>query len=359
VSRRPTIADVARTAGVSPSTASVVYSGKTPVSEATRARVLAAAAQLGYTGPDPRAASLRRGRSGVIGVVMHGRIGDAFRDPVLRRVMDGLADALAPIGAGILMLRETSVVSEEPTLLTAPIDGAVLIGCSGLLREHLGVVQARGIPVVVVEGDAGPGVPRVVLDNVDAQRQAALHLRALGHSRVAAVTLPVRWGSNEGWIDPDSEPAIAVDVTRDRLSGFRDVYPDAPAFAAGESSIDAGLTAGRALLADAGSRPTAVVAQSDLLAAGIIRAAEEAGLRVPEDLSVTGFDGIEVDGLLPYELTTLVQPATEKGRRAGSILAALLHDESPGSHCLTSAFREGNTTAPPGRAAGSAADPAR
>ena len=65
------------------------------------------------------------------------------------------------------------------------------------------------------------------------------------------------------------------------------------------------------------ARPTAVIAQSDLLAAGVIRAAEEAGLRVPEDVSVTGFDGIVVDGLAPYELTTLVQPAAEKGRAAG------------------------------------------
>ncbi len=76
------------------------------------------------------------------------------------------------------------------------------------------------------------------------------------------------------------------------------------------------------------ARPTAVIAQSDLLAAGVIRAAEEAGLRVPEDLSVTGFDGIVVDGLAPYELTTLVQPATDKGRAAGQAVAA--HARGPG-----------------------------
>ncbi len=343
--RRPTIADVARDAGVSPSTASVVFSGKTPVSEQTRARVLAAAEALGYLGPDPRAASLRRGRSGIVGVVSQGRLGSVFGDPVMRVTMDALADAVAPTGAGLLLLRETSVVSGEPTLLTAPIDAAVLIGCSGLLREHLATVQARGIPVVVIEGDAGDSVPRVALDNRDAQRLAAEYVRDLGHRDVVAVTLPVRWGAGPGWLDAADEAAVSVDVTADRLRGFRDVYPDAAAFAAVESSIDAGLTAGRAIFDGSRPRPTAVVAQTDLLAVGVLRAAEEAGIGVPEELSITGFDGIGVDGLAPFELTTLVQPAWQKGRIAGELVNALLAGEPAPSHELTSSFRQGNTTA--------------
>ena len=78
----------------------------------------------------------------------------------------------------------------------------------------------------------------------------------------------------------------------------------------------------------------------------MIRAAEEAGLRVPEDVSVTGFDGVVVDGLAPYELTTLVQPAAEKGRAAGLAVAAMLAGETAASIRFTCVFREGNTTAP-------------
>src|SRR6478609_4436995 len=103
--RRATISDVAREAGVSPSTASVVFSGKTPVSDATRRRVVDAAAALGYTGPDPRAASLRRGRSG-IGGVFEEHLGTAFLDPVKTLMMDGLSDAVSPLGAGLLLLRD-------------------------------------------------------------------------------------------------------------------------------------------------------------------------------------------------------------------------------------------------------------
>jgi DNA-binding LacI/PurR family transcriptional regulator len=346
--RRPTITDVARSAGVSPSTASVVFSGKTAVTDATRKRVLDAANALGYTGPDPRAASLRRGRSGIVGVVFEEHLRTAFLDPVKTLMMDGLADGVASLGAGLLLLRDraegAASPGADPTLTTAPLDAAVLVGCSGLLRESLAAVRARGIPVVVIEGDAGDGVPRIDLDNREAQRQAASHLRALGHESVALVTLPIRAGWSRGWLGRDER--ITIDVTRERLAGAREVFRDAPAFAAAASSIDEGLAGGRALFSDAATRPTAVIAQSDLLAAGVIRAAEEAGLRVPEDVSVTGFDGVVVDGLAPYELTTLVQPAVDKGRAAGQAVAAMLAGEAAASIRFTCVFRVGNTTGP-------------
>jgi DNA-binding LacI/PurR family transcriptional regulator len=343
-SRRPTITDVARQAGVSPSTASVVFSGKTAVSDATRKRVLDAAESLGYTGPDPRAASLRRGRSGIVGVVFEEHLGAAFLDPVKTLMMDGLTDGVASLGAGLLLLRDHAPLGTEPTLTTAPLDAAVLIGCSGMLRESLAGVTARGIPVVVIEGDAGEGIPKIGLDNREAQRQAASHLKALGHEEVAIVTLPVRAGWERGWIEPGE--TFTVEVTRERLAGARDVFPHARVFGAAGSFIDEGLAAGRAIFADPVARPTAVIAQSDLLAAGVIRAAEEVGLRVPEDVSVTGFDGIVVDGLAPYVLTTLVQPAADKGRAAGLAVAAMLAGGSAASIRFTCVFRVGNTTAP-------------
>lgn len=339
--RRPTIADVARAAGVSASTASVVFSGKAPSSEATRRRVMDAAEALGYTGPDPRAASLRTGRSGIVAVVFEERIGAAFLDPVKRIMMDALSEAIAPLGAGVLLLRDHDAGDAAPSLTTAPIDAAVLVGCSDRLREMLETVRGRGIPVVVVEGDAGHGIPQIGLDNREAQRAAAAHLRDLGHTEVAVLTLPHTAPRSRAPLAP--EAAVTVDVTRDRLAGARDVFPDAAVTTSLTSSIDEGLAAGRLVLA-AEPRPTAVIAQSDLLAAGVIRAAEEAGLRVPEDLSVTGFDGIRVDGLAPYELTTLVQDAAAKGRAAGDALAAMLEGRTPASINLTCTFRSGNTT---------------
>jgi DNA-binding LacI/PurR family transcriptional regulator len=94
-------------------------------------------------------------------------------------------------------------------------------------------------------------------------------------------------------------------------------------------------------------RPTAIIAQSDLLAAGVIRGAEELGIKVPEELSVIGFDGVRVDGLWPYELTTLEQPAYEKGRAAGRAIVRMLEGREAESVSFTSVLRVGNTTAAP------------
>jgi len=345
--RRATLSDVAREAGVSTSTASVVFSGKTKVSDETRERVLAAASALGYTGPDPMAASLRRGRSGIVAVVLEGQLRTAFLDPVTIPMMDGLTDGLASLGAGVLLLRDEPGEDGASALTTAPVDAAVLIGCSGRTRASLEVVRRRGLPVVVIEGDAGDGIPRITLDNREAAAEIARHVKELGHERVVVLTLPPGTDRERGPVTADRLAMASVDVTVDRLAGVRDVYPDAPAESAARSSIDEGLLAGRALLADPRNRPTAVIAQSDLLAAGVIRAAEELGLRVPEDLSVAGFDGIRVDGIGDHVLTTMVQPAVEKGRAAGEQVARMLRGETATSLHLTSRFRAGTTTGRP------------
>lgn len=347
--RRPTIADVAREAGVATSTASVVFSGKANVAAATRERVLAAAADLGYAGPDPRAASLRRGRSGIVAVVLEGHLRAAFLDLVTTAMMDGLTDGLtdglADLSAGILLMRDEP--GEEGAAIThAPVDAFVLIGCSGRTKASLEVVVGRGLPVVVIEGDAGGEIPRITLDNVAASADVARHVHDLGHRDVALVTLPLDSERERAAVSPERIANATVDVTVHRLEGMRQVFPDAPAISASGSLIDEGVLVGRMLLTDPATRPTAVLAQSDLLAVGVIRAAEELGLRVPEDLSVAGFDGIEVDGLGGLTLTTSVQPAVEKGRAAGEQVARMLGGEPGMTQHLTCVFRAGTTTGP-------------
>lgn len=347
--RRATISDVARAAGVSTSTASVVFSGKVNVAEATRERVLAAASDLGYTGPDPRAASLRRGRSGIVGVVLEGHLRHAFLDPVNTAMMDGLTDALTEVSTGLLLLRDDPFGTGVLPVADAPVDAVVLIGCSARMRTAAEVVVQRGLPVVVIEGDGGSDVTQVTLDNREASATLARHLADLGHTNVAAVTLPLGVQRLRGLVTPERLADATVTVTVDRLEGFREVYPDAPAITSAGSLIDEGLRAGRMLLAEPETRPTAIVAQSDLLAVGVIRAAEEIGLRVPQDLSVVGFDGIAVDGFTEQRLTTIVQPAVEKGRAAGKQVARMLSGEPGESVHFSCIFQLGDTTAPPAR----------
>ncbi|MGF3052982.1 LacI family DNA-binding transcriptional regulator [Microbacterium sp. YY-03] len=335
-----TIADVARAAGVSASTASVVFSGKIKVSDETAARVRAAAAELGYRGPDPRAASLRTGRSGIVGVVMSSSLRTAFLDPIAIATMDGIATSVAPLGAGILLLRDDG---RTPAATEVPLDAAVLFGTHSENPELVQNLIARDIPVVAVEGDPAWGVPVISLDNTEAQSQLAHHVAGLGHRNVAVVSL--RWGptTEPGFVSPASTPVI--DVTRERLAGVREVFENPNVFSARGSSVDFGIEAANAILDQC--QPTAILAQSDLLAAGVIRAATERGLSVPKDLSVTGFDGVAVDGLAPYQLTTMHQPAYEKGRAVGDAIARLLKGEKAPSVRFTCTLRPGNTTAPP------------
>ncbi|MEO7005395.1 MAG: substrate-binding domain-containing protein [Terrimesophilobacter sp.] len=347
VAHHPTLAAVAALAGVSASTASLAFSGSGPVSQVTRERVLAAATTLHYAGPDPRAQSLRRGRSGIVGVVIEDRLRDAFRDPMNIAMLDGIADETGTLGSGLLLLTDTGdgVISMD----TAPLDAVVLVGCSTRLNRAVAILRQRGIPLVAIEAAPMDGVLDIALDNREASRTLAQHLQDLGHSEVALVTLPLDPDRARGPLTAQREAGSTGFTASERIRGVREVYPGALGLVAAGSLIEEGKRAGLELLAGAGRRPTAVIAQSDLLAVGVIRAAEELGFRVPQDVSVAGFDGVRLDGVAPYELTTMVQPAFEKGRAAGRAVAALLAGSRAEPASFTCTFRRGNTTAVPAR----------
>lgn len=341
---RPTLAAVAARAGVSPSTASLAFSGQGPVSDATREKVLTAARELHYGGPDPLAQSLRRGRSGIVGALIPARIGVSFRDPVLIQTLDGLAEEISSIGAGLLLMPDLGegVVS----VTTAPVDAVVLVGCNADAVETLDVLRRRNIPIVQIEGPGDNGVLTVSVDNRGGSRQLAQHLKDLGHSRVALVTLGLDRDSTPAPLSPEREARATVTTTVERIAGVRDVYPGVSGMTAGGSRSDAGREAALALLdVDPGERPTAIIAQSDVLAAGVIAAAEELGLRVPDDLSVVGFDGIRVDGL-ERRLTTIWQPSQGKGAAAGRAVVEMLAGRSADPVAFDVRFQPGDTTGP-------------
>jgi DNA-binding LacI/PurR family transcriptional regulator len=315
--------------------------------------VLAAARELNYAGPDPMARSLRRGRSGIVGVVLEDRVRDAFRDPIVIATLDGVTEEIGAIDAAVLLLADAAdhhPGSAGASLTDAPIDAAVLLGCSARVDDALEALRSRGIPLVAIECPPTEDTVHIDQDNREGTRVAAEHLRELGHTRVTVVALPLDRPHTRGPITDELLANSSVIVTRDRLAGARDVFPDAPAVATGGSLVEEGMVAGLAVLdVPLEERPTAIIAQSDLLAAGVIRAAEQLGIAVPEQLSVVGFDGVKVDGLWPYDLTTLVQPAVDKGRAAGRAVVRMLSGEPVESVAFSSEFHLGNTTAPPAR----------
>lgn len=341
--QHPTLATVARAAGVAVSTASLVFAGKGPVSESTKQKVLDAAAALGFHGPDPRARSLRNGRSGVVGVVVQTSVLSAFRDPVNVGMVDGAAEVLGEAGAGVLLL--TDAPHARRVFEDAAMDAVVLTGCSPWATELLGSLRRRRIPTVLVGSRPRRGSPAVDVDNLAATHQLAQHLSRLGHRRAATVTLPLDTDTGEQ-VDADRLATATADTAAERLQAFWDVFPGGRALAATDSTVEEGERIGRMLL-DVPEPPTAVLAQSDLLAVGVLRAADALGLAVPDQLSVTGFDGIDTSTLDPRPLTTMRQPMQQKGRDAASAVLRMLDGARPRSVLLDCELINGGTTASP------------
>lgn len=346
---RPTLSDVAAAAGVSSSTASLAFSGAGPVAPATRQRVLAAAEQLGYTGPDPTAVSLRRGRSGVVGVVVGERLRDAFRDPYVVMMLDSLVDALAGEGQAILLLPMTHDPTAPPAeqYRTVPMD-AIVFATGGLPEDPaLAVVAGRGVPVIAVEGPHVTHASLVRIEDRAGTAAAVRHLTALGHRHVAAVTMPWRLDATHGVMTPERRQEVGFSDTRNRLRGVEDVLVPAAVWECPTNAVESGRLAAHQLLGGpASTRPTAVVAQSDVLAAGVVQGCADLGLGVPGDVSVTGFDGVDIPWLAPHTLTTLVQPVREKARLTADAVMARLAGGGRTDVTLPVTLRIGTTTGP-------------
>lgn len=347
---RVTLRDVAARAGVSVSTASLVFSGRGPVAATTAERVRAAATALGWAGPDPLAASLRQGRSGVVGVLVEGRLLHAFHDPFAVAVLDRLAAALDDLGAGMLLvaLDPGDPQGSVGRLAGQAVDAVVVP--LGTTQGHpvLPHLAARGVPVVAAGIRPGAATATVTLDEAGASEAATRHLWDLGHRSLATVTMQLDGAGRVGPVNPEREAAAAYADAADRLAGFRRVAgAGAPAVETPWPDVTTGREAAGLLLdLPAGERPTGVVAQSDLLAAGVVQAAEARGLRVPQDLSVVGFDGVDLPWL-PHRLTTVDQGAAERGRLLGDLVRRVLRGERVHDVVLPTHLRVGSTTAPP------------
>jgi len=343
---RPTLAAVASRAGVSPSTASLAFAGSPRVAPATRERILAAAAELGYAGPDPIAASLRRGRIGVVGTFIGERLLYAFRDPVAVQLLDGITEVLGGHGVGLLLLAGDSGRPAADQLARIPLDAAIFATCGLEDDPALDLLRARGVPIVGVEGPVADDVVLVDIDDRAGTAQLAAHLRELGHRRVAVVAMPLRLDGTRGPVDAARRARAHYRDVRHRIEGVEDVFGPVPIVETASNAVAEGETAGRALLS-ADVRPTAVIAQSDGLAAGVLQAAEGLGLRVPDDVSVVGFDGADLPWLGAVALTTVVQPTDAKGRAAARAAMALVNGERPDGVLLPVALRIATTSGPP------------
>jgi DNA-binding LacI/PurR family transcriptional regulator len=316
-SRAPTLADVAAEAGVSLSTASLAFSGNKPVSAATRDRVVAAAAALGYSGPNPLARNLRQGRSGVVGIAV-GQLSTAFRDPAALAMLDAISEVIGAAGLGLLLM------SDDDDHARLPLDAVIYDICGRETWAAYDDLVARDVPLVVVEGPTWPGATHIDIDHRSGSASLAAHLHALGHRSVATVTL------------------AASHPQREREAGLREVFPGASVVGACDSDVAAAQALAATWFA---GRPeaTAVVCQSDVQAAGVVLEARRRGIRVPGDLSVAGFDGVATPWL-DLELTTVVQPLAGKGRTTAEAALARIEGVAVADVVLPVELRIGDST---------------
>ena len=311
--RRPTvtIARIAERAGVSVPTVSKVINGRSDVAADTRRRVEAVIQEYRYQRPE-KAAPAR-----LLELVFH-ELEGAWAVEIIKGVEEVAREAGVAVVLSELQGRHSPQGDWVEALLSRRPTGVITV-FSGLRAAQRAQLQSRGIAFVVVDpsGEPGHDTPSIGATNWSGGLSATRHLIELGHRRIGMIGGPER-----------------VLCSRARLDGYRAAM-DAAGLAVepsliryGDFHVEAGFEQARVLL-DRADRPTAIFAGSDLQALGVYDAARQAGLRIPEDLSVVGFDDLPVARWIGPPLTTVRQPLVEMAAAAARLVLALAKGEQP------------------------------
>lgn len=310
---RVTIAQVARRAGVSPTTVSHVLSGKRPVSSPIRDQVRKAVRDLGYR-PSSVARHLRTKRSQIIAVIV-----PDITNPFYTGVSRGLADAVDAAGYGTYIGNTDAMLERERKFVDDVLDRGVdgfVIASAHVVTEEVARAVRYGTPVVCLGGSVDhPAVDVVLADDEAGSRLATTHLISRGARRIAMIQGTVGSGN-----------------ARDR--GYRSALADAglsflPELTEhGDWTRQGGREAMRVLLARK-TRPDAVFCANDLMAIGALDAIRAAGLTIPSDIALVGFDDVEAAGLVTPALTTVTNPSYDAGQAAGRLLLDRIDERVP------------------------------
>ncbi|MFJ6700403.1 LacI family DNA-binding transcriptional regulator [Streptomyces sp. NPDC091272] len=331
----PTSRDVARAAGVSQATVSLVLGDKWHgrVSPRTAAAVRTAAADLGYR-PNQAARSLRLGRTRTALLVV-----PALTNEFFARVYAGAAATAAEHGFGVVLYPSPDGIgpARDPfASARTALDGVI---ASSMATGALGALRGTGLPLVMLDSDphdpaGGDAAAHVNLDIADGMHRVTGHLLGLGHRRLVHLASAV-----DSWTFDVRARALAETLRATPGTTLRTVRSALDVHSAREAAT-------RALTAP-GPRPTALICDDDILAAGACKALHRLGLRVPDDVSVTGFDDLALATALEPELTTVRLPAEQVGNRGMAALLAVLEGRTPDSTDLPVTLVVRDTTAAP------------
>ncbi len=317
----PSLKTVAEAVGVSTTTVSNAYNRPEHLSTEVRERIFRVARELGYAGPHPVARSLRRGRSGAIGMLLTFQLSHAFRDPYCVQLLTGVSEVAERSRTGLLLIPVVPTLGATAEEIRASVqaasdalvDGVIADGMDG---DHpaLRAFADRGVPIVRTLDE--PGVRCVLIDERAAGYQIGQHLAGLGHRQVTVV-VDYAGPPERGLAGPDEHDLYPY--VRLRLAGIRDGLGAGARISligAGRSSVASGRGAAEVLLRH--RRPSAVACTSDVLALGVLEVLGERGIAAGSAVSVTGFD--DIPAAAAAGLTTIRQPIREKGQLLGRML---------------------------------------
>lgn len=313
-STKVTINDIAKICGVSLATVSRVLNNSTLVREETRQRVLEAVRRFGYT-PNETARGLRTQKSNLLGLIV-----SDIANPFFADVLKGADEAAREYGYTLLLANVDGSFDLELEYLTLMKDrcAAIVLFTADFRAEHVLEIQRSHVPVVLGSGCVtNPDVPCVGVDNAAAAFDLTRHLLELGYRHIALISGPSRDVlANEGRLRGFRLALQGAKIT------MRDEYVQE-----GDFSLESGRQAMEALLL-LRPRPTAVFCLNDEMAVGAIQAIKNAGLDVPGDIAVAGFDGLPVAAVIDPPLTTIVQPRFAIGHQSATLAIALAEGKS-------------------------------
>lgn len=310
-SDRISILDIATQAGVSPATVSRVFNLPDLVNKQTRQLVLEVAREHGYR-PNASARTLRTQRSRVIGVVL-----PTLTNPVFAECLQGITQATAAHGYAIMPATTEYKIENEieavAQLQAFGVDGVLLVVSDAATSQAVARLREQGTPYVLVY-NRHPDHPCVSVEGEVAVRDLVHHLTQLGHTNIAMVCGQLK----------------ASDRAQQRYAGFVAGMKKArlrPATLIEVPFVETAIES-ISLVLNANNRPTALICSNDLLAVRAIRAAHQCGLGVPQDVSVTGFDGIQLGRDLTPTLSTIAQPNDDMGREGVQLLVSSIESHS-------------------------------
>jgi LacI family transcriptional regulator len=308
-----TIKDIAYEAGVSYSTVSRVINNFEYVKPETRDRVMDAVTRLGYIA-NQQARSLVGGRSQVVGLLIH-----AFDSPYIGQIVQGIDEAVTEAGYDLLLYtthRRTTRESTYVASLTRGLADGLLLVLPRDIDAYMDSLSRQGFPFILIDHDADrPDIPAVSATNWQGTYDAICYLADLGHRRIGFIAGNMLVGS-----------------ARARLAGYKaalvdkGIILDPSLIYDGDFFQPSGLEGGNALLA-LENPPSAIFASNDVMALGVYEAIRARGLRIPQDVSVVGFDDIPQATQIHPALTTVRQPLQEMGRIATQRLLRWIEDD--------------------------------